>query len=64
MTVAGQTRDDSFQEVLRRVSYLVDGAVERLFVGCRRLAKAADLAHELESGGTNFLVADDLVAIT
>jgi hypothetical protein len=32
----------------RRFRHLVDGAVERGFVGARRLGRSAQLAHELQ----------------
>src|SRR3954452_22704641 len=38
------------EEMLGDVGDLLDGAVEDLLVGCRRLGGAADLAHELQRG--------------
>jgi hypothetical protein len=64
MSVSGQSGDDSFQQVLRGVRDLVDGAVERLLVALRGLSVAADLADELERSGADLLVAGDLIVVT
>src|SRR4051812_11331694 len=44
-----RVRHERFEEVVRGVRDLVDGAVERLLVRLRRLVVAADLADVLES---------------
>jgi hypothetical protein len=64
MSVSGQSGDDSFQQVLRGVRDLVDGAVERLLVALRGLSVAADLADELERSGADLLIAGDLIVVT
>src|SRR4051812_50074463 len=52
---------DRLEQVPRRMRDLLDGRVEGLFVLLRRLAIAADLAHELESGGAHFVLSSFLV---
>jgi hypothetical protein len=64
MSVSAQSGHDSFQQVLRGVRDLVDGAVERLLVALRRLSVAADLADELERSGADLLIAGDLIVVT
>ena len=58
-----QSCDDGFQEMLRRMGDLVDRSVERLLVGSGRLSIATDLADELERGGPDLLVANNLVTV-
>jgi hypothetical protein len=61
--VARQTRNDSLEEMLRRVGNLIYRPVEGFLVGRGRFPVAADLAYELESRRANLLVANDLVPI-
>src|SRR3954470_19631639 len=44
------------EKVLGDVCDLLNGAVERLLVGGRRLREAADLAHVLQCGGADLVV--------
>ena len=61
--MARQTGDDSLEQMLRGVGNLLYRPVEGFLVGRGRFPVAADLAHELKSRGTNFLVTHDLVSI-
>src|SRR5262249_14999081 len=44
------------EQAARRLGHLVDGTLERRLVGARRLAEPAQLAHELQRGGADFLL--------
>src|SRR4051812_43326535 len=51
------------EQVLRDVSDLLDGAIEGLLVGGRRLREPADLADVLKGGGSHLFVAGGRVEV-
>lgn len=57
LTILGRSgRHQRLEESGRGQRHLLNGAVERLFVGSRRCSKSADLPHELQSRGPDLVV--------
>ncbi len=57
----GRCRADVFEQALHRIADFENGGVERGLVCTGGLAKAADLSHELQSRGGDFLARRGLI---